>query len=101
MRLEATLAVLQAHRVSFNETAQRHGMAVTEAQTGISAARAPLCGLLSGAGDAQRRVRRQAAEGSDAPLRPAYRGVIRSCGGRPVCAGGWAHTRIYLLPPPL
>ena len=41
MRLEATLAVLQAHRVSFNETAQRHGMAVTEAQ--VSALHARLC----------------------------------------------------------
>ena len=40
-RLEATLAVLQAHRVSFNETAQRHGMAVTEAQ--VSALHARLC----------------------------------------------------------
>ena len=40
-RLEATLAVLQAYRVSFNETAQRHGMAVTEAQ--VSALHARLC----------------------------------------------------------
>ena len=93
MRLEATLAVLQAHRVSFNETAQRHGMAVTEAQVSALHARLSVDSFQGLGGDAQRRVRRQAAEGSDAPLRPAYRGVIRSCGGRPVCAGGWATDR--------
>ena len=91
MRLEVTLAVLQAHRVSFNETAQRHGMAVTEAQ--VSALHARLC-VDSFQGLAMHRDACVAKlPRADAPSRPAYCGVIRSCGGRPVCAGGWATDR--------